>query len=426
MAFMGPIKSFHWQFAGQVCRLPAMATQQSDIQPNTTPGEIHLFRFLAVTTLGKWLINTGKRIFYPFAPAMARGMGVDVSAITSLIALNQTTALLAPFVMSLADTKGYKPVALLAMLVTLIAFLAMGLFPVYGVVLVGIFLIGMTKSVIDPTFQAMVGEHVAPRHRGRAVGIMEISWAASTLISIPVCGFIISRYHWQTPFLVLAVLTLICLGILYKVLPENRAKQAETSRVRVKEWLILFKNPRIAALLIYSFCVCMANDNFFVTYGFWLEDTYALSLTSIGLGTILIGGAEILGELLMAFLSDRLGIVRTLRWSTLFSALSFLALLFLDGELGRALGGLFLIFFTFEFSYVTSMALTTELSTTNRGTLLSLFFAVRGLGRVVGALSGGICWSFSGITGVCAVSGLVTLVAFLVLIPGLRQAPAHA
>ena len=72
------------------------------------------------------------------------------------------------------------------------------------------------------------------------------------------------------------------------------------------------------------------------------------------------------------------------------------------------------------------MALTTELSTTNRGTLLSLFFAVRGLGRVVGALSGGICWSFSGITGVCAVSGLVTLVAFLVLIPGLRQAPAHA
>ncbi len=387
----------------------------------TKPGEKHLLYFLVVTTLGKWAVNTGKRIFYPFAPAIARGLGINVSAVTGLIALNQATALIAPWIMVKAASYGHRATALAAFLSAVILFTAMGLLPFYLTIACGIFLLGLVKSIVDPTFQAMVGDHLPPEHRGKAVGMMEVSWSASTLIGIPVCGLIIQEFHWQTPFLALSLVSLLCLGAMVKVLPASPPRTAQAKPIGWTEWKALLKHPRIAALMVYSFCVCMANDNFFVTYGFWLEDSYGLSLAAIGLGTVFIGLAEILGELFMAFLADRLGMVRTLIWSTLFSALSFLVLLALDTELYQALAGLFLVFFFFEFSYVTSMGLTTEITDRDRGTVISVFFAVRGLGRVVGALSGGLCWNVSGIAGVSWLSGAITFIALAALMMGFRH-----
>ncbi|MCG8565659.1 MAG: MFS transporter [Desulfobacterales bacterium] len=380
-----------------------------------------MFHFLWVTTLGKLLINTGKRIFYPFAPAIARGLGVEVSAIAALIALNQATSMLAPWIMAKASGYGYRAIALGAFIAALVTFAAMGFFPFYAVILAGVFMLGMAKSIIDPTFQAMVGDHVPEEKRGRAVGIMEVSWSASTLVGIPICGLVMEHYQWQAPFILLAMATLICLAAMFRILPQTPAKASPGIIASLKAMKPLLKDKKAAGLLIYSFCVCLANDNFFVTYGFWLEDTYKLSLASIGLGTIFIGAAEILGELLMAFLADRFGMARTLIWSTLFSAGSFFALMFLDGELYRALAGLFFVFFTFEFSYVTSMALTTELTDKDRGTVISIFFAVRGLGRVIGALSGGLFWGISGITSVCWVSGIVSTIALVALLPGFTR-----
>ena len=40
--------------------------------------------------------------------------------------------------------------------------------------------------------------------RGFAVGVLEISWAAATLVGIPTCGFLIDALGWRSPFFALA------------------------------------------------------------------------------------------------------------------------------------------------------------------------------------------------------------------------------
>jgi hypothetical protein len=52
---------------------------------------------IGVATLGRLFLNTSRRFVYPFAPALSRELGVPVTAITSLIALNLATGLLSPF-----------------------------------------------------------------------------------------------------------------------------------------------------------------------------------------------------------------------------------------------------------------------------------------------------------------------------------------
>jgi len=44
----------------------------------------------------KLMLNTARRMVYPFAPELARGLGVPLTAVTLLIAVNQATAVLGP------------------------------------------------------------------------------------------------------------------------------------------------------------------------------------------------------------------------------------------------------------------------------------------------------------------------------------------
>ena len=46
---------------------------------------------IIAATLSRLVLNTGRRFAYPFAPALSRGLGVDLTAITSIIAVSQSS-----------------------------------------------------------------------------------------------------------------------------------------------------------------------------------------------------------------------------------------------------------------------------------------------------------------------------------------------
>jgi hypothetical protein len=52
------------------------------------------------------------------------------------------------------------------------------------------------------------------------------------------------------------------------------------------------------------------------------------------------------------------------------------------------LAGLFMVFFTFELTIVTSLSLATELLAGQRATMMACLMAASGLGRTFGALIG--------------------------------------
>jgi len=162
----------------------------------------------------------------------------------------------------------------------------------------------------------------------------------------------------------------------------------------------------------------LANDNLFITYGAWLEQSYHLSLAAIGFGTILIGVSELLGEGFTVFFSDRIGLKRTILMGICLSSGAYFLLPVFDMGLPFVLAGLFLVFFFFEFTIVTAMSLTTELIPDQRASTMSAFYAIGGLGRVAGAFAGGMIWSSFGLTGISIVSGLCTLMALFCILAG--------
>jgi len=363
-------------------------------------------------TLCRVILNTSRRFAYPFAPVLSRGLGVELTAITSLIAANQATALLGIFFGPVADRLGYRLMMLAALAMLALGMFAGGFFPFYGVILVALFLAGIGKTIFDPAVQAYVSERVSFKKRGLAIGLIEYSWSASTLVGIPLIALLIDRFGWRAPFIVLGGLSLLGMIMLAVVIPRDNKKNTshQASMNLWGAWRHLLKKRTALGAMGFAFFISAANDNLFVVYGAWLESSFDLSIIALGMSTGLIGLAELSGETLTAAFADRFGLKRTVLSALTLCLISYGILPFLGLTLPLALTGLFFIFLTFEFTIVTSMSLFTELLPEYRATMMSGFFAAAGMGRIAGALMGGHVWLTGGIltTGLvsAAVSGL--------------------
>lgn len=150
-----------------------------------------------IATLCRVILNTSRRFAYPFAPVLSRGLGVELTAITSLIAANQATALFGIFFGPVADRLGYRLMMLAALAMLTLGMFAGGFFPFYGVILVALFLAGTGKTIFDPAVQAYASERVRFKKRGFVIGLIEYSWSASTLVGIPLVALLIDRFGWR-------------------------------------------------------------------------------------------------------------------------------------------------------------------------------------------------------------------------------------
>lgn len=369
------------------------------------------------------VINTTNRFIYPFAPFISRGLGVPLTAVTSVIAVNQATSFLGLFTSPLGDRTGYRRMMLAGLGMLLIGMAVAGCFPFYYTLVVAMFLSGFGKHLFDPAIQAYVGNRVPWHRRGLVIGLLEISWAAATLAGIPLIGLILDRYGWRSPFWFLAGAAGLCIGLVavYIADDSNRPGESAATASSLSSLAGLLTNRQALGAAGFGFCFSFANDNLFVIYGAWLEQAFGLSVVALGLGTGVIGVAELCGSSGTAVFSDRLGLKRAVAGGSCLCALAYGIIPVAGFSLTGALGGLFAVFLWFEFSIVSFLSMCTELVPGSRATMMSLFFASAGLGRVCGAFAGGFIWNALGMTGICAISSILTLAAMALFVWGTRR-----
>ncbi len=380
-----------------------------------------LFWKVGIATLCRILLNTARRFVYPFAPVLSRGLEVPLTSITSLIAINQMTGLLSPIFGLLDDRIGYRIMLLVGLGLLAGGMLTGGFFPFYGMMLCAVVMAGLGKSVFDPAILAYVGKRVPYHRRGLAIGIMETAWAASTLVGIPVVGILIENFGWRAPFFVIGVLAIVGMVAIVWIMPPTRKGFNDFHRgesFRDIFGKLVEKRP-VLGFLLFSFFVSMASDNFFVIYGAWLEESFNLGIVALGMMTMVIGVAELSGEVFVAFVSDRLGLRRSIIIGLVLSCASYLALPWWGPTIPQALAALFFVFVTLEFSVVTAMSLCTEILPGARATMMAGFLAAESAGRVIGAFMGGLVWEAGRIEAIVLVSAAISVLALAAFLWGM-------
>lgn len=379
---------------------------------------------VGVATTARLVINIGHRIAYPFLPAIARGLGVPLQSAGILITLLLATGLLSPLLGPLSDRLGRRRLVVAGMVIvaagaTLIGTARAGALPV---VAAGFIFLGLGKVTFDPSLRAYLGDRIPYQRRGRALAITELSWAGGLLIGAPAAGWLIARAGWRAPYAAVAGLALAGAIAVRLVLPGNHergGRGAGAITVRQALQVVLQRPPAIAALAVTAL-IMLAHELLFVVYGTWMETNFGLSLGTLGLATAVVGAGELFGELGAGGLVDRLGKRRAIAIGLALTAASYLIWPLTARSLVPALISLFALLFFFEFTFVATLPLVTELVPQARATMVSLNGTVDHLGRSLGALVALPLWSLAGLWGNGLAAGVATLLAMILLLALVR------
>lgn len=373
---------------------------------NTTIGFLVLLRLV---------INTAFRFVYPFLPAISRGLGIPLTQAGFLVSARWIGSATVPLAIQSAGGGEARRKTIRIALTMFIGGLVVSVaFGAYWAALAGFAMFGLGRSMFDVTVQAYISDRVPYAERAKKIGYIELSWGGSLLIGAPAAGWAIDKMGWEAPFWALAVLALVGLSLSGLFLDVDRPFDPEAPRR-----LRLHKSSA-ALLVVFSF-FSLGSELLFVVFGAWLEDSFSLSLSALGLSAVVLGIAELAGEGFTVAVTDRIGKKRSVLGGLTISIVTYSLMGVFATSQVIGLGMFALTLFGFEWTIVSSIPLASGMHETGRAKYLALGVVAMGLARSLGAAVAPSLFAAGGLTYPVILAVASNVLAAVVMIAWVKE-----
>jgi len=322
---------------------------------------------------------------YPFLGTFARGLGVDITALSFALTGRSLAGAFVPFIASVSDQRGRRFGMLAGIALFTFGIALVAIWPSLWTLTAALILALLGKYLFDPAMQAYFSDRIPYQQRGLALAVTEFGWSLSFIIGIPVMGFLIARFGWSAPFPVLTVLGLLMFAIIWWMAPRRDSIHVPARDPWVNFGVVLHNVPALAGISI-ALWASAGNELVNLIFGVWLEDSFGLQIAALAGASAVIGFSELGGEGLVALLTDRIGKPRALTLGLSANAVTAVLLPFIGRTEIGALIGLFLFYITFEYVLVSHVPMMTELVPSARATVMAFNVTGHSLGRAIGAL----------------------------------------
>jgi predicted MFS family arabinose efflux permease len=231
---------------------------------------------------------------------------------------------------------------------------------------------------------------------------------------------LIERNGWAAPFWAAAAAAAAVYVVLAVVLRE-----LSPAADRASGSAIVWDRASVG-FLAGTVLIVGSVEMIFITFATWLEDSHGFTVTGLAAVATAIGVAELAAEGGTVALTDRFGKSRAVALGLGISAAGFLVIALFGSDLVPGLAGLVIGIGGFEFGFVSSISLGTELQPAARITFLSRYVVAQAAGRALAALVALAILGAFGMAIVAAVAAAVALAAALVILATLRDHEAAA
>ena len=376
-------------------------TDRSPVDESFAPA---VRKMLPWVILLRLTINTALRMGYSFLPAFARGAQISNASMGAVLAARDLSGLAAPLAGRVVDERGTGRILAAAGVGSAIGMAISATAPL-GLI-IGFLIVGFGSVVVNIATGAWIGHAVAYERRGKATGLVELSWGGAALLGIPLIGVLIDSFGWRAAPAALAVVAL----------PASLIAMANSASLSATDPAQSAKPTmnRTAVASLASFSLLIASAQFvFIGHGLWLEDTYGLSATGIGLVVFAAAVMEVTATLATSRFTDGLGKQRAIALGTgLMVAAMILLAIAPAAPLLIAVILLAATFLGFEFAIVSAISLMSELDPNARAAMVARSTALSIIGRAaISLIAVGIYerFGFGTLMAIAAIVGLMTL-----------------
>ncbi len=367
---------------------------------------------LATIIAGKFILNSVFRLAYVLIPFVAVSYGVATEQATAIVTIQLLFGLCSPLGGWLADVIGYRRTMLLGAGIVLLGTAGIALAAGFATLLVAYGACGLGVALYQPAMQAYVGTTTRYEQRGRAVGLVELSWALAGIVAVPLLVRIVEAQNsLRGAFTILAACLLATLLLSALVLREVPREQ----RVAGPNGVVRFPTVAVLGLMAFSFLALGGIELFFVVQPVWTTERFAATLTDLGTASLVFGLGELLGSIGSTVLTDRFGKRRAVGVGFGLAAVMLLLVpligrtwpLYLAGYFGLAMCG--------EFAIVALLTFATTVSTVGRGRVMALTVTSFQLGRATASQLGVAIFALTSIA-INSVAGAVAIVCGLAVL----------
>lgn len=246
----------------------------------------------------------GFGIVIPILPYYARQYGASATVLGLLMmSYSAMQVVFAPVWGKISDSVGRRPILLMSILGTGLAFLILGFARTLAMLFVGRLFAGLCGANIS-TAAAYIADSTSEENRAKGMGMIGAAFGLGFVCG-PALGGMLSVWGYDAPMFAAAILAGLNFVFAYLALPEPLKNKIERAKNRVNRWdretfASVFSRPRVRSAILIFFVTTLAVTQMEATFALYMLDEFhynarqaGVMLGAVGLIMVVIQGGLI-------------------------------------------------------------------------------------------------------------------------------------